>query len=48
MPGEKPQKRRIGFRVYDEEPEVEPMKTINTEEGVQKREFSCIVGRHVN
>ena len=24
--------RRIGFRIYDEEPEVEPMKTINTEE----------------
>ena len=24
--------RRIGFRIYNEEPEVEPMKTINTEE----------------
>lgn len=43
MPGEKPQKRRIGFRVYDEEPEVEPMKQINTEEGEEEQQEQTTV-----
>ena len=32
MPGTGKPSKRIGFRVYDEEPEVEPMKQIDTTE----------------